>query len=644
MGETTSNIVVTGSNKSRGALREVSGDFDHITARAKETESALTGAGARGMQSFAGMATQLLGLAGGVMIVKQLGRELLALGQEGEKDAQNFARMTAAVGGLEQGNAVIRTLNASLKGLTTTDDNVLIASRLVELQLVDTAGAAGELAKRAIYLGDNTLSAAERVDNLTKMLSTGATRGLSAYGINAGIAQQRVKELTDANKDLTNGQALTQVFMELSATRMTEYAASGYEALTSTQKLGVVTGELKSKLADLVAKPYTVVVNWITKALTQEEGEKSLLSRVLEADAVANARWKLDTATRRLKTAEDDYASARTMTPTLEEIARTALDVAQKEYYMAAGTQMLQEESWRATTAIDAQADALTRLGDAVAPTGEALRLAAQKMAGWVGPDTGMTMPSNAEAVWQQELAGRLKGNDAAAQDKKKLDQDAATAAGKEYERAMASAVDKVGRRVDDMLSRGAKSIQGLLPGLPGTGDVMEDPNGPLMRMRRLADVAKLGEASPWAAGLGKTQAEALQIVTDYSNQNYTDAVKSFIDPDKLAAVIKAQETAESSKTAFVDAITAKYGLDRASVAKALGESGTGAGMIDGVLTSTAKALTENATNLASQGKQLWNAFEVGILDAAKSSNVMYRVVEACVLQALSGGMEGKRN
>lgn len=143
---------------------------------------------------------------------------------------------------------------------------------------------------------------------------------------------------------------------------------------------------------------------------------------------------------------------------------------------------------------------------------------------------------------------------------------------------AMSQAADSMRSYFDNAISTAQGALKGLLPEMFPSDLFAPGANGPFENIFRAADVAKQGDASPWAAKLGLTQEQAKKIVSDFARGLFTEDVKGLIDMQALIDDARLKQAAETMKAKFVGYLAGAAGVSR-SVADSL--LGTETGVAD---------------------------------------------------------------
>jgi tape measure domain-containing protein len=142
-----------------------------------------------------------------------------------------------------------------------------------------------------------------------------------------------------------------------------------------------------------------------------------------------------------------------------------------------------------------------------------------------------------------------------------------------DYQSKMEAAASAIKSAIGNALSEAQKTVKDLLPDMNLGGMGGSDPNGPFRDIFRAADVAKLGDASPWAKQLGLTQEDAKRIVSDFAKGFMTQEVQDVIGPEGIAKLIdqaKMDAAAKKMTEAFIASVAKAAGVSTSSVSHTL--------------------------------------------------------------------------
>lgn len=596
------------------------------------------------------------------------GASVLAMGLAKNADElEKFARMATLLGG-----------NTRTAAEAMGEFQLLLANQSIER--LDTFGiSSGRVRVRIAELQETTAGMTREQAFLQAVMEEGTKKmvALEAQGIKVGTSQERLTSLTkDLKAELSKlveepyTIVIERVIKDVSGVRdaigqVADNRISFNVEADTDARLEAISSSIQ-RLEDQKKRfndgtPLSILKQGMADIQIQEL--EALRSQLLAyGSAAADVRSKLDdylAASLRLSIAQEEagkisiFASnaVKQMATAELEAAQASRDATLAAYQAAAGYARLAVET-------DAAADAqnryygAARAAAAAPPPGRrfdfdlGLGDIASGGASTIKPATALP----GSKAWNDAQAAELARSNFLRESNKSI----AKSAGDDYKTAMEQAAREVSSRISDYLSQGVASARGLLdltPDIAKPGD-----NGPFENIFRALDVAKLGDASPWAAQLGLTQEEARKIGADFQRGIFSEGVVGLIDVNALINEAQMADLAQKSKEAFVNAIAQKAGVGTNVVGALFGLSGgsTGPGqgnqartMVDSALNQVAGVLGESvqavefAGRVTGYGEMIWGFFETGIVTKAKTSSALERAIQAMVSAALSGQTGG---
>jgi hypothetical protein len=241
------------------------------------------------------------------------------------------------------------------------------------------------------------------------------------------------------------------------------------------------------------------------------------------------------------------------------------------------------------------------------------------------------------------------------------------TTAAKATQAAWESALSAIASAAESQSQRAADAIKGLLPEMNlGGSDQATDPNGPYRDMRRAADVARLGQGSPWAAQIAaqlgvspdEVQAKAKETITAFAQGFRTPEVRKLIDEAMLVDQTKQAEAAKASldswgkeiakaagvnpnlKSGGAAVFDASFGADKKTGKNAAAEAAAQSAstlMVDAL----GSKLKDEAGRAIGFGNTIWGNIETGLVDSAKKSGSLRAAVGEMVAAFLNGQPAG---
>ncbi|MCX6786848.1 MAG: hypothetical protein NTU85_03505 [Candidatus Kaiserbacteria bacterium] len=190
-----------------------------------------------------------------------------------------------------------------------------------------------------------------------------------------------------------------------------------------------------------------------------------------------------------------------------------------------------------------------------------------------------------------------------------------------DFQSKMQQAYEKIKGYASGMVDSARNALKGLLPDMKDQN--APGANGPFENLYRAADVAKLGDKSPWAAKLGLTKESATQIVNDFKAGLITPAVEALIDMPGLIDQVKLAALADQLTTAFVAKVAAAAGVGTSFVDAVTGFGG-----------GEKQAATDVTTNMTTLGTD--------VVKALAGQKASFETAGGEMIKALIKGIEGQ--
>jgi hypothetical protein len=656
----------------------------------------------------AGKALGMLGvIAGPAMflgIAQGAANAVIGLDAMREESEQISARFVAQAGSTRSAADALSAMNAIVGTALTNDEKMAASGQLMALGLAQSSTEAANLANIAINLGDKTQGAAARIEGLTQVMVSGRLVGLKQYGISMQDVNALAAEMQRETAGLTAIQAKQNAIMEIGTQKLNEYTAAGGSAITKTQALqkawedyqdalannvnigqgkDLVAGALQGATADLlIASPNT---------LDQIAG---LESKLKDIDQL---RREINSDPIRLFFGGADADTAEKVIARLIQQLATARNFAGEESRWSAGVDRLTggaQDAGDATATLSSALAALYEKADAIdvnatamlifksridSTTGSMLALnsAMSISAGWQLPvvpmgldpsGVGRGQDTGAERMAAQAVVDETLRQNAisiqAAEDLASVNERAAKATQSAWE----SAFNAIASAAESEFSAAQGQLKGLLPSLGGGGLGTNKPgsNGPFEDIFRAADVANLGQGSPWAAQIAaqlgvsneEVQAKAREAVEAFAAGFRTPEVRKLIDEAMLVDQVKQAEAAKTSLDSWGKEIAKAAGVNPnlKSGGAAVFDASFGADKKTGK-NAAAEAAAQNASTLMVDalgsklkdeagraigfGSTLFGNFQDGFVDAAKKSDTLRRAMDEMALAAIGRAVAG---
>lgn len=595
MSDTTSNIVITASNKARTALTTVATDFDHISASAKTAETAMSKAGQQSGGGLGGLGSvlgkvagsaglgglgSLLGGAGIAAAVVGVGKLALGMADQATQAQRGDQRLIASTGSAQNANAAVRAMTATTGGALGNMTAAAAATRLFSMGLATNASEAANMAKAALMLGDSSQSAKQKIDDWSLMMANQSVERLDQFGISSGKVREEIAKLQAAQPGLSRETAFQTVVMAEAAKKMAALAAAGVPVGTETDRLAAQWENLRVTMGKPIAGVVKVVkeglagaIGGVNAELTGQGPQERAISYYLGVKVTAqtnltNAQTAYNKA---IEIADTDAASAADAAIKFYQAQVDGVDAALKAAVaLAAQNGFLTANR----TLADAAAGAQNRLADAAAGAAQQLALANAVQR----PNTAPAAPriGTGTDFGAQLLAGQKSSEDANKVLAQQADEagKAEEAAAKKAQSAWQSAFDSLSSQAAGFADTARQATIGLTPGGgAGEGDWLKPgaAGNPFENLNRAKDVAVHGDASQWAKVLGMDQATAQKVVAEWEAGVMSAGVQALIDKQALVDRVKLKKIAETTQAAFADEIATAAGASTKSVDELLG-------------------------------------------------------------------------
>lgn len=252
-----------------------------------------------------------------VRVLAEQGLELAEIGAQSKRVERRFAAFAEEAGGAEE---VLAAFQDGAGGTVSKMDAMASASRLLQMGLVGNAQEMETVVEMATRLGNQTMSAGDRVGDFAALLANQSTPRLDNFGISSVNVRMRINELQAATADMSREEAFSQAVFEQGAisleklgVRIDDDAAKMERAeakmadfrVEMGQKLAPIAGSLADVLGDLESSTLAVGIGLSTAAgialkfsgglggLTGALGTSTMALGALAA-AAAVLIWRLD--------------------------------------------------------------------------------------------------------------------------------------------------------------------------------------------------------------------------------------------------------------------------------------------------------------------------------------------------------------
>jgi len=140
-------------------------------------------------------------------------------GAQIEKVRDTFDSLTVSIG--ETSDAMLMDLREATAGMVADTELMASANRFLSMGLATTGDEASKLAEIAVTLGGAMgKNATAAMEEFALLLSNQSIPRLDTFGISAGKVRERIKELQDANENMSRETAFMTAVMEEAAISM----------------------------------------------------------------------------------------------------------------------------------------------------------------------------------------------------------------------------------------------------------------------------------------------------------------------------------------------------------------------------------------------------------------------------------------
>ena len=604
-----------------GQMKQVANSVDKSAKGASASLSKVDTAA----RSLSGGLSGLAGAAGigGLLtigaVALKVGADFGALGEQVQRQEQ---LLNIFSGSSDNAAKHMDAMRAAVGKYMTESQMMAGANQLLNMGLAKTSEELARNAEAAVLLGDKTASVSERMQSWNAMLANQSIERLDMFGIASGEVRRQVDALMESTDGLTRAEAFNQVVLEQAAKKVDMLKDANYDATSSAEDMQIAVQNLKEELGKLVAQPYTVVVKFATElvqkaaslvspegaaernyAATFKEYERAVKERMAAEEKLggvwarinplARARAELD-----LKNAKASEAAA------LEayRLAQALQDVALNGEKAASGLTAAQNAAWAARSAMGQTANIVaTTSGTFTDPSKTRWGLYTD----WANKQASANLSqSDADQLLEDWMRKTGRINDDIAKD-----------AAKAYEKEMAAAASRVQGYISTAISnaKGLYDVAGSDPFAPGK-------NGPFENVYRALDVAKNGEASPWAKVLGMDQETARRLSEQFQKGLFTpEVIDKLINVDALVAEAQLQDQAQKLMEAFANSVATQAGVNP-TVAKNLLSFGDDTTAFDETAANVVKGVADSMVNKTKEAEQIGKNLVDGVSKGANSA------------------------
>lgn len=603
-----------------GQMKQVAGSVDKSAKSASASLRKIDNV-ARGLSGGLSGLAAAAGIGGLLTIGAAAASTAVELGNMGQAIEQQRNLLEVWSGSSENAARNMDAMRAAVGKYMTESQMLSGANQLLNMGLAKTSEELARNAEAAVLLGDKTASVSERMQSWNAMLANQSIERLDMFGISSGNARQQIDELMKSTDGLTREQAFQAVVLEEAEKKVRRLKDAGFEATTAADNMAIAWAKLGETIAIRFAAPIA-------------EAERNI-AEIINSTALMVESHSADTEVR-LAAMQTQVEAARTELAALGDVP---FDV-NAEFDTGAGkAEMLRqriehlENAIRALTpASNDWSDAGVRGADLVAQKLREVQNAAYAARSAMGrvavEETAPVVadPSKTQwglyTDWARKQANAINSQsdiDQLIEDWKervgRTNDDIAKDAAKAYEKEMQVAASRVQGFISTAMSnaKGLFDVSGSDPFAPGK-------NGPFENVYRALDVAKNGEASPWAKVLGMDQETAQRLSEQFQKGLFTpEVIDKLINVDALVAEAQLQDQAQKLMEAFANSIATQAGVD-ASVAKSLLSFGEDTTAFDETASTVVKGVADSMVDKTKEAEQIGKNLIDGVSKGATSA------------------------
>lgn len=217
-------------------ISELSAATDESANSAKKAEGGFTGF------------MNVLKAVGALAVAKKVLDTANELGNLALQADTAKARFEAFAGGARQAADVLSAVKAATGGALSEMDAMTASTKLMQMGLASSADEVATLTNMAIKLGDQTMSAGERVNDFALLLANQSVQRLDNFGISSSKVRQRIQELQEATPGLTREMAFMQATVEVGAQSLDKLATGVGSATMAAQQGRAAWADLKVEI------------------------------------------------------------------------------------------------------------------------------------------------------------------------------------------------------------------------------------------------------------------------------------------------------------------------------------------------------------------------------------------------------------
>ena len=181
----------------------------------------------------------------------QMAIEMVELGARAETAQNRFVKFA---GGAEEAAALLEAFQDAADGTVPRLDAMSSAARLLQMGLVGNAEEMELMTAIAVKLGNQTMTAGDRIADFSMLLANQAVRRLDNFGMSSGKVRERVNELTESIEGLSREEAFKIAVMEEGRKALGILGDTSGLAQTKIDKLKAAVEDAKVSIGEMAVE------------------------------------------------------------------------------------------------------------------------------------------------------------------------------------------------------------------------------------------------------------------------------------------------------------------------------------------------------------------------------------------------------
>jgi len=191
------------------------------------------------------------------------------LAQLGAQSLRTKSAFEAISGGSELAAANLDAMKIATRGAMSETEMMAVASRMLQMGLVDSADGLGKMTEMATRLGSAMgMEAGPAMENWNLMIANQSIPRLDSYGISGAKVRQRIIELQAATEGMSREQAFMTATMEEGEAAMARLGPATDDAMLSFERAKATAEDLKTEFAEGLAPAAATVLDAVKLLVT----------------------------------------------------------------------------------------------------------------------------------------------------------------------------------------------------------------------------------------------------------------------------------------------------------------------------------------------------------------------------------------